>query len=296
MAASAIDRREIEDTIARHSDIKLRLEDRFERGATGAYSALVDSGSRVVVKVSVDPDLREKMDFASANLPRLKARGYPVAALLAHGPIREGRSFAVFEHIDGDPPKELDESLLEQLMNLVEFQADAGVEAPNRNWSWLIRVVLFDGQRGLVDKASAASASSAPLVTRLREIVGPSKDLEMHSRDFVHGDFGPHNVVLRDGQVSGVLDWMNSGIGNRAVDLGEIVVAWTLLQQEGREVPPDGASMLLERIRKLAGDEGMLQIMAYQLVAGLAFWRTQGTPETVERWVRAGSAIIDRLV
>lgn len=134
------------------------------------------------------------MEFAAANLPRLRERGYPAPTLLAYGPIGTDRGFAVFEHLDGEPPEELDEGLLDQLLELNDLQADAQVDAPNRNGSWWIRATLFDEHAGMFEKAAGASASSARLMRRLAEISRPACDHEMLRNDFVHGDFGPHNV------------------------------------------------------------------------------------------------------
>jgi aminoglycoside phosphotransferase (APT) family kinase protein len=285
----------IETAVALHGDIKLRLTGSFEGGATGAYQALTPAGTRVVVKVSRDPELPEKMEFAAANLPRLREKGYPAPNLLAYGPVGGDRGFAVFEHLDGKPPEELDEPLLDQLFELNELQADAGVDAPNRNASWWIRATLFEGHARMFEKAAGASVSSAQLMGRLAEISRSAQDHEMHRNDFVHGDFGPHNVVVSDGRVSGVLDWMNFAVGNRAADLGEVLVAWALLRDEGRPVPPDGDLRLLRLIETHAGTEGMLQVVPYHLMAGIAFWRSHGPADTVEWWVRAGTAIVERL-
>lgn len=294
--STAKDFDEIEEAVGRELGIKLRLLGSFDRGTTGAFEALTEVGSRVVVKISLDPEMSEKMGFAAANLPRLKARGYPAPDLVTYGALGDARGFAVFEYLDGDPPEELDSPLLDQLLDLNELQADAGIQAPNRNWSWWIRATVFEGYAGMFEGAAGASESSARLMSRLKEIGRPARDHEMHSRDFVHGDFGPHNVVVRDGRTSGVLDWMNFGIGNRATDLGVVLLSWALLRDEGRPVPPDGGSRLLHRIRDLAGHEGTLQIIPYQLMAGIAFWRTHGPPETVEWWVRAGQAIVDDFI
>jgi aminoglycoside phosphotransferase (APT) family kinase protein len=285
---------EIERAIASHGGIDLKLVSAFEGGAsTGAYEAMTEDGSPAVVKVSEDPETTEKMQFAADNLPRLRERGYPAPDVLAFGPLQDGSWFTVFERLDGEPPKELDDQLLDQLIELNELQADSGVEAPNRNWSWWIRATLFEGHAGMFDKAAGASPSSARLMDRLSNIVRPAQHHEMHRRDFVHGDFGPHNVVVRGGRISGVVDWMNFGVGNRAIDLGEVLVAWALLRDEGRPVPADGGARLLNRMRAIAGSEGTIQIVAHQLMAGIAFWRTNGPSEQVEKWVRAGTALID---
>lgn len=286
---------DIERAVAHHGGINLHLTGGFERGATGAYAALTEAGSRVVVKVSRDPELPEKMEFAAANLPRLKARGYPAPNVIAYGPLESGRGFAVFEHLDGEPPEEMDERLLDQLFELNDLQVEAGVEAPNRDGSWWIRATLFEGHAGMFEKAAGASASCARLMNRLAEIARPAKNHQMHRR-LCSWRFRSAQCRGKGRSRERRLGLDDFALGNRAVDLGEVLVAWALLRDEGRPVPPDGDTCLLRRIQTLAGFEGVLQIVPYHLMAGIAFWRTTGPPRTVEWWVRAGNGIIDRLI
>jgi len=48
-----------------------------------------------------------------------------------------------------------------------------------------------------------------------------------------HGDFAAGNLLVRDGRLSGVIDWGCCGVGDPACDLA---VAWTLLDSESRRV------------------------------------------------------------
>jgi aminoglycoside phosphotransferase (APT) family kinase protein len=60
---------------------------------------------------------------------------------------------------------------------------------------------------------------------RFHEIIVWLKDHEIAHRDrvFVHGDYNTANVILRDGIISGVIDWEFAGSGWKEYDL-----AWTL--------------------------------------------------------------------
>lgn len=47
----------------------------------------------------------------------------------------------------------------------------------------------------------------------------------------LHGDLMPSNLLLRDGRLSGVLDWATAGLGDPAIDL---IPAWNLLTADTR--------------------------------------------------------------
>jgi len=71
---------------------------------------------------------------------------------------------------------------------------------------------------------------------------------------WVHGDLMPSNLLLRDGRLSGVLDWATAGVGDPAIDL---IPAWNLLTAETRPtfrdaVAPDDATWARGRGRALS--------------------------------------------
>ncbi|WP_206785944.1 aminoglycoside phosphotransferase family protein [Amycolatopsis sp. MtRt-6] len=70
----------------------------------------------------------------------------------------------------------------------------------------------------------------------------------------LHGDLMPSNLLLRDGRLSGVLDWATAGVGDPAIDL---IPAWNLLTADTRPafrdaVAPDDATWARGRGRALA--------------------------------------------
>lgn len=70
----------------------------------------------------------------------------------------------------------------------------------------------------------------------------------------LHGDLMPGNLLLRDGRLTGVLDWATAGLGDPAVDL---IPAWNLLTADTRRtfrdaVVPDDATWARGRGRALS--------------------------------------------
>jgi aminoglycoside phosphotransferase (APT) family kinase protein len=64
----------------------------------------------------------------------------------------------------------------------------------------------------------------------------------------------PSNLLLRDGRLSGVLDWATAGLGDPAVDL---IPAWNLLTADTRRIfrdamAPDDATWARARGRALS--------------------------------------------
>lgn len=61
---------------------------------------------------------------------------------------------------------------------------------------------------------------------------------------WIHTDLHPGNILIQDRKITGIIDFGMSGIGDPAVDL---IVAWTLLTQESRDIfrsilQPDNAT------------------------------------------------------
>jgi aminoglycoside phosphotransferase (APT) family kinase protein len=50
---------------------------------------------------------------------------------------------------------------------------------------------------------------------------------------WIHGDFSPGNILVKDGKLSGVIDFGGMAVGDPACDL---VIAWTFLNGESREI------------------------------------------------------------
>jgi aminoglycoside phosphotransferase (APT) family kinase protein len=45
---------------------------------------------------------------------------------------------------------------------------------------------------------------------------------------WIHGDLLPGNVIVRDGHLSGVIDWSSAGVGDPA---GDLMIAWSMLAE-----------------------------------------------------------------
>jgi aminoglycoside phosphotransferase (APT) family kinase protein len=95
-----------------------------------------------------------------------------------------------------------------------------------------------------------------------------------------HGDLDARNWVVRDGRISGVIDWGSMGVGDPACD---VMVAWKFHSQAARDafreaLPVDDSTW--ERARGWA---------VYQAVAALAYYTPENNPSLfheAQTWLR----------
>jgi aminoglycoside phosphotransferase (APT) family kinase protein len=96
---------------------------------------------------------------------------------------------------------------------------------------------------------------------------------------WAHGDLDARNWLVRDGQIAGVIDWSEMGVGDPAVDL---MVAWKLHSPDARDalkaaLPADPATW--ERARGW---------VLSQAVAALAYYTPEDNPtlyHEAESWL-----------
>jgi aminoglycoside phosphotransferase (APT) family kinase protein len=101
---------------------------------------------------------------------------------------------------------------------------------------------------------------------------------------WAHGDLDVRNWLVRDGRISGVIDWGSMGVGDPAVD---VMVAWKLHSAAARDafreaLPTDDATW--ERARGW---------VVWQSVAALAYYTPENNPalyHEAERWLELALA------
>jgi aminoglycoside phosphotransferase (APT) family kinase protein len=229
-----------------HTDVALvsrLLEGQFPQWAelpvervssSGTVNALYRLGGDLVVRLprtdwglgAVDRELRW--------LPRL-APHLPVEipVPLAKGAPAEGYpwEWGIYPWLEGEMPAAGESSLARELARFV--RALHGVElrggppagrgaAALERFDEETRAALVE-LRGIVDTDAAAAIWDEALRT-------PGWSAPPV---WTHGDLMPANLLVRDGRLTGVIDWGGFGLGDPAVDL---MPAWNLLDTAGRDV------------------------------------------------------------
>ena len=241
----------------------------------------------LVVKARRGERADEKTAWCADRLPLLGARGYPVPAIVWHGLARDQWHVTVQNRLPGHPLTTLDGRLLEEVLQLVERQADAAIPAGDRDFTSYIANVLFDDWDEVWADAARAGGAAGPLCARIRRWLQPVWGLRLPPADYAHNDLNLSNILSDGEQITGVVDWDEFGLGSRALDL--IVLALDC-QQLG---DPAAADRLLAAAASAVGGAGLRCLVSYRALAGLAEDTREGQPAQAE--IQALSAILDRL-
>jgi hypothetical protein len=189
----------------------------FDVGREGAW-AIASSTDRAVLKYSGEPTQHLHMPRLAAHL---RACGYPTPAVLLAG-ATEAFGYHLVEFVQGARPpgwgRKLEGDTLDVLFDLVD--RGAGIAPPvGTDWSAaLVDKVFADG----FNLQRRCSADVADAIGELLADLDPPPATLTPESDFVHGDFGPHNVLITDNGPM-VLDIMTGGSGSRVIDLADLL-------------------------------------------------------------------------
>jgi aminoglycoside phosphotransferase (APT) family kinase protein len=259
-----------------------------------AWAARAERTGPIVVKVREGDDGRTeaKARWCAAHLPLLAARGYPVPVTLWHGMVSSGWHATVQSRLPGHPLTSLPEPMLQQVLRLVELQADAETATEGRDFVGYITNVLFDDWDDVWTDAPRACAEAGPLCARLRRWLEPVWGLQLAAADYAHNDLNPSNILTDGTRITGVVDWDEFGLGSRALDL--VVLAFGCERFGDRAA----ADRVLTRAAQVAGDDGLRCLISYRAIAALAHlaheWRSYGR-SMADMSCAEVSAILDRL-
>ncbi|CUR61814.1 putative phosphotransferase enzyme family protein [metagenome] len=185
-------------------------------GWTSTMLALVtEDGDQAVLRLMTREPWR-------SHGPALTTREHEVQEMLAHTSIPAPRSLALDAegHDCGFPAHlmslvpgrieagRVDEASLDRLAHVLasihEVAPTIDVR-PYQSWAWEAKYVVpsWASDAALWQDAFALLRTNAP----------------DHEPCFIHRDFQPRNVLWRDGQVSGVVDWVETSVGPAWLDV-----------------------------------------------------------------------------
>lgn len=228
--------------------------------SSGTDNAMYRLGDDLAVRLPRIPRVAGNIELERRLVPRL-APHLPVAvpSLVAVGVPAEGypHPWAVYRWLPGTNPATADDVLASDLAAFVHaLRAVPATDAP---------VASRGGPLAARDEATrAALARSADMVdtAALTRLWDEALRLPVWEGPptWLHGDLTPGNVLVRDGQLSAVIDWSCAGVGDPTVDLE---VAWNLLPAQSREVYR--AAMGADEVTWLRGRAWALSIAIIQL-------------------------------
>ena len=124
----------------------------------------------------------------------------------------------------------------------------------------------------------AYGGEPAELVERYDALCRPYRDVVLPSADLVHGDLNIGNLLVADGQVTGVIDFEAAGSGSRAYDLVSLATS------AARDGAPAGIDELFLEAALRAGGRATVAVCAataYITIAEFSATRDTGMEELV---------------
>jgi len=156
---------------------------------------------------------------AAAVTARLRELGYPAPRYVQ---IEADR--ALQEELPGEPLepwRALPDEIAVQLLALLELHSKAFPVATPGSWRRVVASSVLFGARSYLRLATLRDYSdrSHELLASCQEAVRRFGDRVPEADAIVHWDFTPDNVLVRDGRVTGVIDWEGVRAGDPAFDL-----------------------------------------------------------------------------
>ncbi|CAN5306046.1 hypothetical protein BH09ACT12_BH09ACT12_17070 [soil metagenome] len=288
---------EVLDDVARVVGAEVALLSRLPGGVNGGALRVQLAGrTDAVLKAAPreHPDHLDEALRAQRVVEHMRRRGYPTPAWLGVGATAT-HVWQLMDFVDAAPAPELTASLVEQLMEIIELQADQASE-PYDHWSYAWRLATGrEHGRDLAPSLSTAVAGLSAYSTAVSEVVERLRlgcaDVPppREAPDMVHTDLNPGNVLVRDGAVVAVVDIGNAGSGTRATDLINLV--WQTFQD-----PLDGVrGRLWTSMLALVGWEGATVLAATQILVSLEVPIRHGHHDVVPEVVQRGHRALDEL-
>jgi hypothetical protein len=255
-------------------------------GESGAARTILDQNGREHLLKWGDAD-EFRLDDAIAITTELARRNYPLRAYLLTGDNLDLR-WAIRPMLPGRPMGMLDERHLVRILELNKMQAGA---ASSLSGDWPARIIasILDGFQKwcVLDTFRNHSAETAAMLSQMQDHARAAERSRFESRDAVHFDFNPQNILVEDGAITAVIDWEGCCPGDRAFDLATL-----LFYSYDR---PEIRSRLRESMHQIASTEATALYLSHMIVRQLDWSiRRHGAP-TVQRYLAIARDILSDL-
>lgn len=156
---------------------------------------------------------------AAAVTAQLRELGYPAPRY-----VRVEADWALQEELAGEPQEPwlpLSDEIALQLLSLLELHSEPFPVATPGSWRRVVAASVLTGARSYLRLATLRDHSdrSRELLLRCQDAVRRFGDRVPEAVTIVHWDFTPDNVLVREGQVTGVIDWEGVRAGDPRFDL-----------------------------------------------------------------------------
>jgi aminoglycoside phosphotransferase (APT) family kinase protein len=251
--------RQLLDAVARVAGVdRVVAMDEKLYGESRSTFAVAAGGDELVVKLV--PGTQRALDNQQrlVRLVReLRRRGYPAPEYVGVGESG-GLTFTVQRRLPGQtlhrgsglpPAPELFAAVLPSLLTAIELQRDMGDLARPPWPAWLLETIDTGGDGYCLHATMRQDPRTAALLARLQALARRNRRDEARTRDVVHFDMNPANILHAGGRLTGVVDWNipfdGAGQGDRGFDIATLLF-YTYDIEQTRDV-------LWQRALKLSG-------------------------------------------
>lgn len=264
------------------------LAQRYQAGEQGAFAVVDAQGRRAVLKWSAGTKHFAAYERASQVTTHLHSLGYPVPRYLATGVIAE-TSYSLQEALAGTPMGSVTPQFLPRVLELNRMQQGQANIAMQHWPELLFETVLYGGDEYCVlDSLRTYSSATAALLEKLQAQVVAHLDDDYITGDIVHFDFHALNILVADGQVSGVIDWDGVRMGDATFDL--VTLLMYACMQDWQEVVEQLWHHALER----SGPATVSVYLAHMLVRQLDWMIRYYAGRDVEKWLAVAGRMLPR--
>jgi hypothetical protein len=253
-----------------------RLGRALNGGESAAAQVVLDEhGNEYVLKWGEGGEFR--MQEALVIAPRLHAVGYPAPKYVLSGD-QAGVSFLIQKMLPGKPLGVLTLGYVTKILALNELQKDVAGDL-NTNWPAPIFDSVDHGFREWCVHGSLAGYSSetALMLEELKAASAAVSGAEFRTADAVHFDFNPANILIDNGEISGVIDWNGCFAGDRAFDL--TTLGFYAIEDESISAP------LLARARQISGPGPVVLYLSHMILRQLDWSIRHHQPAVVQQYL-----------
>jgi aminoglycoside phosphotransferase (APT) family kinase protein len=251
--------RRLLDVVARLAGVdRVWVTDETLQGESRSTFAVAAGGEEFVVKLVPAAGQATDNQLRLVRIVRdLRQRGYPAPEYVGVGES-SGTIFTLQRRLPGQPLHRgagaqpapgLFAEVLPSLLAAVDLQRDAGDLARPPWPAWLLGTIEAGGKGYCLHATMLQAPRMAALLGRLQSLARRNQWDEARTRDVVHFDMNPANILHAGGRLSGVVDWNipfdGAGQGDRGFDVATLLF-YTYDIEQTREV-------LWERALELSG-------------------------------------------
>lgn len=261
------------------------LRGRAQGGESGRAYIVTDAGGKHFV-LKFGPANETHPERAAQVTKRLREAGYPAPLYVCVGDGNDaGLKYSIQAMMPGKPNHRMNASMVQEMIAINRLQTgvagDLATEWPSRVIDGVLKG--FEGYC-VIDTLRRYSAESAAMLETMEELVVRHSGEIFITRDIVHWDFNPGNVLSDGDRITGVVDWDDACAGDRGFDLA----TYLFYSYDDREVREPLWREVLER----SGHGALAVYLAHMIVRQVDWSIRHHHPASTAYWMTTAEEIL----